>query len=758
MRTVPILCVLAALAVLTDASLAQTPAERSVGRTLVTGIVTSNGLPVPFAHVGVSGATYGVAADAAGAYRLEGLPAGTWTLVVSAVGYEAAEYVIVLEEDEHLEQPIRLREAVIENEGVVVTGTLVETFVRDSPVKVDVVSSSYLAKTPTSNIMQAIDRVNGLRQQIDCGVCGTNNIRIYGMDGPYSAVLIDGMPVMSSLAAVYGLNGISPALIRQVEVIKGPMSTLYGTEALAGVINIITKSPRISPRFSVAAFANDHGEYSADFGFVPLRGSWSGLLSGTLAYNQRFVDQNGDRFTDIPLNKRISLFAKLGKTDRQGRQRLSLSGRYYAEDRLGGARSFVDRFHAALRGSTEYYGETIRTERAELLGMYALTPDRGAWLEFAANDHVQDSYYGDQYYRARQSGVFGRLARQYRPETRQSVLVGADLRGHSYDDNTGSTGCFDAAGRLLENRPDRRWIPGVFTQHEVSFARTMRLLSGLRVDRQRDHGWIFSPRLAFKARPHDRTTLRLNAGTGFRVVNLFTEDHAAYAGARATVVLEDLDPERSWSAAASGEQIVPFGGNPLTLGVDLFHTHFSNKIEPDYSVPGEIRYANLDGFAVTRGVSATLSQNFGRPSLRYSVGFTAMDVFREEHGQRYPIEFAPDYQGNASVTWTHSRRWTIDYTAVLTGPMKLPEYPPPFSRSAWSPAFATHDVQVTYDLDIAGSGVVQVYGSVRNVFGYAQPSPLVDPDRPFGESFDTTYVYGPLYGRTVGLGLRVMAL
>lgn len=720
------------------------------------GRVTSAGRSVPFANIGIAGTPYGTAADAEGVYRIEGIQPGTYTVKASAVGFRTAEASVTLDAGQTRILDFTLEEAIIESEGVVVTGTLIETFVKDSPVKVDVVSARHLQKVPTSNVMDVISRVNGLREQIDCGVCGTNNIRINGMDGPYTVVLIDGMPIMSSLATVYGLNGISPALIKQIEVIKGPMSTLYGSEALAGVINIITKTPRTSPTLSVNAFGSNHGEYSVDFGVVPTRSDVSTLLSGTVAYSDRYLDENGDGFADLTLNKRASLFGKMATVDAEGRKRFSLTARYYFEDRIGGTSEFVGRYDDDLRGSDRYYGEAIRTSRAEILGSYDVA--RNARLEFAANEHRQDSYYGASRYEARQATGFGQLVWQQELSPSHTLLTGAALRLQQYDDNTGSTGIYGESGELLENRPDDRIIPGVFAQHEARLSRNLRTLTGIRIDHQSDHGFIVSPRVSVKADLGAATTLRLNGGTGFRVVNLFTEDHAAYTGARATVVLEDLRPERSYSGTLSLQHILPFGTNPLTIDVDGFYTVFTNKIEPDYAVPGEIRYANLDGTATTRGVSANLSQNFSSAPLTYAAGVTVMDVFRDEDGERHPIEFAPDLQGSATITYTPVHHWAIDYTATVTGRMKLPEYGPGHVRPAWSPTYSIHNVQITRELKLRHLGELQIYGAVKNLFDYAQPSPLVDPDDPFGDAFDTTYVYGPIRGRNVGFGGRLILL
>ncbi len=734
------------------------PASQRSEEAVLSGQIRSDGRPVPFANVGIVGTALGAAADKEGIYRIEGLAAGTYTVVASAVGYRTAERQISIESGSHVRLDFELEEAVIESDGIVVTGTLLETYVKDSPVKVDVVSSRHLEKVPTSNVMDAINRIGGLREQIDCGVCGTNNIRINGMDGPYAVVLIDGMPIMSSLATVYGLNGISPAMIKQIEVIKGPMSTLYGSEALAGVINVITKSPRTAPTFSVNALGSNQGEYSLDFGVVPSRSGVSSLISGTAAYNQHYVDENGDGFADLTLNKRGSLFGKVTTHDGDGRERLSLSGRAYFEDRIGGTRQFVDLYSAALRGSDRHYGEAIRTGRGELLGSLHIDPERTLRFDFAANEHRQDSYYGVDHYEARQRTAFGQLLWHSEVAGTHTLLTGVGMRLQHYDDNTGSTGEYDESGRLVRNRPDTRVIPGAFAQHETRVSDGLRLLTGIRVDHQADHGFITSPRISLKAELPARTTLRLNGGTGFRVVNLFTEDHAAYTGARATVVLEDLRPERSYSGTVSLQHIVPLGGSPLTIELDGFYTVFTNKIEPDYSVPGEIRYANLDGSATTRGVSLNVSQDVWNGSVAAAGGVTLMDVFRRENGEKRPIEFAPDLLGNGTLTFAPADEWSVDYTVTVTGRMKLPEYGPEHPRPAWSPPHSIHNLQITREIHLPQTGELQIYGAAKNVLDYVQPSPLIDPDNPFGDAFDTTYVYGPIRGRNFGFGVRLILL
>ena len=739
-------------------------------QTRIDGEITSAGQPVPLATVQIEATSVGTAADLRGRFQLELSEGGVFTLVISAVGFSTTQKRVTVETGQTVRVEIQLEESIYEAGAVVVTGTLREIGVKDSPVKVDVLPAAFLQSTPSANFMDAIERVNGLYQQIDCGVCYTNNIRINGIEGPNTAVLVDGMPIMSSLASVYGLNGISPMLIKQVEVIKGPMSTLYGSEALGGVINIITKDPATAPSLTANSFSTSHGEIAAEVAGVPMRerDNVNVLLSGSLVHVGRYHDNNGDAFSDRPLETRISLFAKTTANDNMGFERSSLVAKVYHENRNAGVWQFVNNA-SALRGSDQLYGESIRTRRAELFGATRL--GFGVNLQFAASTHAQDSWYGTTHFDAFQSDGF--LQAVWTPgqvlngPTEHDVLVGIALRGQRYDDGTAATGLYADDGSLLANRPDKRLIPGVFVQDDWRVSNTLRLLGGYRLDVQPDYGLIGSPRLAAKWSPSPSTQIRTNAGTGFRVVNLFTEDHAAYTGGRATVVVDDLEPERSVSVAGGISHTLYGFGEPVTIDLDVFWTRFSNKIEPDYDTPGEIRYANLDGTATTRGLGIQIQGGVAR-GLRYTFGGTLMDVFTTVDETRDDLEFAPAFQATAGINWSFAKNMTVDYTVQVVGPMALPAFDETTRETyrretgatlySRSPTYAVHNLQVTRDFDLDRAWLLQAYAAVENALGYQQSSPLVgfyDGVAGFGESFDTSYVYGPIEGAHFGFGLRL---
>lgn len=619
---------------------------------------------------------------------------------------------------------------------VVITGTMKASQVSMSAIKVEVLNREFLRQIPGSNnLMESIDYVNGVQKQVNCGVCGTNDIHLNGMEGPYTLVLIDGMPIISALGTVYGLNGIPNTMIERIEIIKGPASTLYGSEAVAGIVNVITRAPEKAPKIFFEGYGTSHQESNLDFGLRTNLGKTTSLLTGNYYQVQNRLDLNHDNFTDIPLSNRLSLFNKWN-ISRKLDKKASLAAKYYHEDRFGGQLQWTKND----KGSDSIYGESIQTQRAEFLGTYEFPTKENIRLDISGSTHWQDSYYGNSHYRAQQHTGFTNLV-WLKDLDRHSLLLGSSLRYTYYDDNTAAT-AFE---------PNMTLLSGIFAQDEWRPNSKISILGGGRLDKHPSHGFIFSPRINTRIKPSTFSTFRATAGTGFRTVNIFTEDHAALTGARIVVVEGELAPERSINFNANYNQILNIGESAVTLDFDAFYAFFNNKIFPDYnSDPNLIIYRNLAGHSTIKGLSWKYSQSFKFP-LRAEIGGTWMKVqIIEEDGLKRIQEFTPSFQSTFSLSYTHEP-WhlTIDYSGKIVGPMKMPEYEPPFERPQYSPWFSEQNLQLSKNF---GKSLSMKLG-IRNLLNYRQASPLINPQAPFSDSFDTAYSYGPMQGRRLVIGL-----
>ncbi|WP_035652666.1 TonB-dependent receptor [Flavobacterium sp. ASV13] len=698
--------------------------------------------------------------DSVGFYKLENVPKGNYKIHVTSTGFKPITQKISVLENQNLNLDFELTEDQNELNEVVVSGTLKPVKRLESAVPVEVYSPVFFKKNPTPSIYDALQNVNGVRPQLNCGVCNTGDIHINGLEGPYTLILIDGMPIVSSLSTVYGLSGIPNSLVERIEIVKGPASSLYGSEAVGGLINIITKNPTNAPMFSADYFTTTYFENNLDLGMKFNVGKKTNALLGLNYFNyNQVIDKDKDNFTDVTLSDRISVFNKWSFL-RNNNRLFTVAVRGMYEDRWGGDVHWEKKF----RGGDEIYGESIYTKRAELIGSYQLPFEEKLMLSFSGNVHYQDSRYGTTSYIANQKIGFLQLTWD-KKIGRNDLLAGIASRYSYYDDNTTAT-----------KEAESTWLPGIFIQDEITFSPKSQVLLGMRYDYNSIHGSIFTPRFAYRFKANENTIFRLNAGTGFRVVNLFTEDHAALTGSRDVIIANDLKPEQSVNVNLNYIQKINFG-NGTFMGIETtaFYTRFSNKIISDYeSDPNKIIYDNIDGYALSQGISTNVDLNF--PSgLKFIVGATVLNNKNVQNG----IAERPFLTENFTATWSVSYKiqpWNlgIDYTGNVYSPMKLPLLSETDPRSPNSPWYSIQNIQFTF----TGWKNFELYGGIKNLLNFTpmQKNPflisrtndpfdknvqydsagkvLVTPDNPYGLTFDTTYVYGQNQTIRGFLGLR----
>ncbi|MBP8888104.1 MAG: TonB-dependent receptor, partial [Flavobacterium sp.] len=432
----------------------------------------------------------------------------------------------------------------------------------------------------------------------------------------------------------------------------------------------------------------------------------------------------------------------------------------FYEDRWGGEMQWEKKY----RGGNEVYGESIYTKRWELLGAYELPIAEKMLFSFSYTNHDQNSVYGDVPYLAKQRIGFGQLTWD-KKLSNHDLLFGTALRYQYYDDNTAAT---------IEE--DINWIPSLFAQDEVSFNDNHKVLLGARYDYNRNHGSIFTPRLAYKWKINDSNILRFNTGTGFRIVNLFTEEHAALTGSREVIVLEELEPERSFNVNLNYlKKIYTQNGNFIGIETTAWYTSFSNSIIPDYDTnPNQIIYKNLEGHADTKGISSNIDFVFNN-GLKMILGATYMDVSKTENNTTTQQILTEKFSGTWAISYRINKLFLdLDYTGNLYGPMRLPLLGDLDPRKEYSPTWSIQNIQFTFNK----FKNIEIYAGVKNLLNWTpntgntfiiarandpfdkniQYGPngniLATADNPYALSFDPSYVYGPNQGIRSFFGVR----
>jgi outer membrane receptor for ferrienterochelin and colicins len=728
----------------------------------ITGRITDrSGKAIEFAAVALKGSNSGTNTDVEGHFNLSDVQSGHHILKIVAVGFISKEVRISVP----LAKPLNIVMAGSENSlnEVVVTGSMREMSKDDSPMNIDIITPKLFQKTTTPNLFEATSLVNGVKPQVNCNVCNTGDIHINGLEGPYTLILIDGMPIVSGLSSVYGLMGIPASMIDRLEIAKGPAGALYGSEAMGGTINLITKNASLAPKFYADYYGTTYLENNLDLGYKLRLGKKADWLFGSNMYlYDNKMDINNDGFTDVTLQKRASLFSKVNFNRPEGRD-FSIAGRYVYEDRWGGQMNWNKNF----RGGDSIYGESIYASRTELISKYQWPVKEKIFTQLSYNLHDQNSVYGVTSFLARQSTAFAQTYWNKTLGPRNEFLGGITFKNLWYDDNTVITQHPDNKGNLPENSN----TIGLFAQEELTLDSMSKhkLLLGARVDYNSIYRFIPSPRIAYKWSPSYKWIFRVNLGTGFRIVNIFTEEHAALTGARQVVFTEQINPEKSYNGSVSALYKMKVSKASMLLwDASAFYYHFTNKIFANYDIdPNKVVYANSSGYSFSRGGSLNLS--LASPgNLKFSFGVTYADVQNISYDSLLvktnsrQIQ-APAWSGNIIAGYHFpSQNLRIDVTGNWYGPQRLPILPNDF-RPEYSPWFCLLNLQTSKTI----RDRLEVYLGVKNLLNFIPLNPIMRPHDPFdktaadkesnpnGYTFDPSYNYAPVQGIRGYVGIRL---
>lgn len=737
----------------------------------VSGKITdNNGLVIPFAVVSIN-KQYVTNSNNIGEFEFKSIEKGNYTLTASVVGYVTKHIPIELKEGQNT-ITIQLNESSNQLTEVVVSGTLKEISKSESAIPIEIYTCQFFKTNPTPSLFEGLQNVNGVRPQINCNICATGDIHINGMEGPYTMVLIDGMPIVSGLSTVYGLSGIPQSMIERIEVVKGPSSTLFGSEAVGGMINVITKNANLAPKLAIDAFGTSQGEYNLDLSTkINLGKKISSLLGMNTFQANNIIDNNKDGFTDFALQNRISLFNKW-QIQLSEFKAITVAGRFVNEDRWGGDVNWS----SAFKGGDSIYGENISTKRWELIAKLQLPIKEDISFQVSTNGHYQTSFYGTTSFNGTQHVFFSQLLYNKPINQLFNLLSGFAYRYTFYDDNTIVTET--VKNSIKRSVPSIIHLPGMFLQNESKFGERSKLIIGARLDKNNIHGLIFTPRVSYKFNSiNEKTIIRTGFGTGYRVASIFTEDHAALTGARNVVFQEKLKPESSTNFNINLTRRI-LNNEKFSLALDLssWYTFFQNKIVANYEAdPNLIIYENVQNKATSKGISSSIDfvSSFG---IKGNIGCTVMEslVFQNNEFQQQIL--TEKYSGTWLLSYTFKKlNLSIDYTGNVIGPMRLPLAGELDPRPDKSPVFSIQNIQLTKKF----KKNIECYIGVKNLLNFVPyrgiPFLIANTNNPFDKNlsydsngvilptsnnpyaltFDPTYVYTSNQGIRGFLGLRI---
>ena len=736
------------------------PGKRS--DTNITGHVlnTGTGEHLPYATVVIKGTTIGMATDATGHYFLKNLPSGRFTLVASAVGFRTQEKEVELVAGKTIEVNFSLAEQAVGVDEIVVSATRNETNKKEAAIIVNVASGKLFDTTASTNLAEAMNYQSGLRVETTCGNCSAMQLRINGLEGQYSQVLLDNRPVFSSLAGVQGLEQIPVSMIERVEVIRGSGSALYGSNAIGGVVNVITREP-LRNTLALSNITNILEGGKSDVNTF-LNGSFvsddhkaGAYLFGSLK-NRQWYDHNDDGFSDIPeLETQTVGFRSYYKTSPYSK--ITAEYHHIREDRRGGNNISEPVQNGDI---TEWQDSKID---AGSVGFDFSSRDyrhRGN-LYASAQKIRRDSYFAAE----RDTENFGATKNltfvagaQYTYAMNRLWFLPAELTAGfevNYDDLEDT---FISLDRYIDQ--DSHTVGG-FVQNEWKNEK-WGILIGARLDKNSlmDDA-VISPRATLRFSPGEWGGFRASYASGYRAPQAYNEDlHIDAVGGLLNVIEldPDLKPEYSHSLSASADLYHNFGRWQANLLVEGFYTILEDVFtleKTGENAQGNHIYLRRNGSgAKVQGLN--FEGKIGLPGkFDVQLGYTLQRSRYDEPEQwsdaltpQRKMFRAPNDYGYFTANYNVLKDLRASVFGVYTGSMLVQHTFEDVDTEKNTREFFELGLKLSYDLRLSPSVSVELTGGVKNLFDQYQK------DLDYGAGKDAAYVYGPAMPRTYFFGVK----
>lgn len=747
--------------------------------TVVKGSVSIEGIPVELAQVIFKSTNLGTLTKNNGKYQITNIPYGTYTVEASYVGYSPISKTIVLNANaSNIIIDFNLTEPSLTLDAIVVTGTKTQKRQTETPVIVNVINSQTLSQVEACTLSEGLKFQPGLRVETDCQTCNYTQLRINGLAGGYSQILINGRPIFSPLTGLYGLEQIPTNMIDRIEVVRGAGSSLYGSSAIGGTVNVITKIPRkndyeISYLYqNIDAQTSDH-QINGNATII----SENQTVGGTLFVNRRnrgFYDANNDLFSELPKLENTALGTNIFYKPNVN-EKLELNASYLNEYRFGGdmndtaqthlKQQAEERTHHVFMASADYqvnfnndntsfisYAAWQNTDRDHYTG---ILPDENTteYLDFISNPP-----YGTSEVSTFNIGVQldHRLNQFF--EGSNVLSFGSE---YILDDVLDEISAYNY--RIDQSTKNF----GVFLQSDWMINSKLTVLSGIRMDKHNlIDNIILNPRLSvlYKLRP--TTQFRLNYGTGFRAPQAFDTDlHIAFAGGGISRVSLSpyLKPETSHSFSTSVNFDKAMENWITGFTLEGFYTRLNDAffLQPTGEDEFGERFEKQNGDgAVVYGATLELRANINR-KWQFESGLTIQNS-KYDNAVQYIDDIpgikqfvrTPNEYGYALLTYTPNTKWRSTLNYIYTGGMTIPHFAgapnQAFDEIISTKPFSELNLKVSRTIALRSDRTkVEIYSGLKNIFNSYQN------DFDLGKNRDSNFVYGPSQPRTFFVGLKI---
>jgi outer membrane receptor for ferrienterochelin and colicin len=528
---------------------------------------------------------------------------------------------------------------------------------------------------------------------------------------------------------------------------------VQGFESISGQINVETLAPERAKPLFINAYLNSFGEKHINLLHRYKLGSWTALTSLHSVQPAQRIDRDDDSFMDLPLLRRYLVGQQWSYGSKQANGWHSQLGiRWLWENRVGGQLAYQpDRD----LGSRQIYGQSVQIQQPEWWTKtgYRFNKNHQLVLLAAAFQQQQDTYFGFVNYQAKQISAYANLQHEWTYNDQHDLKAGVSFRYLNLQEDLGFDN--DPLQRTYAGQYQRKdLIPGFFIENTLRLAdNRITWIAGLRADDHQQFGLRITPRSLIKYDFSANTTVRASIGTGWRIVNFFSENIALLASSRNLLFTEPLAPEQAVNMGLNLTHKYATDKLSGYLSIDFYRTHFSNQIFPDYDTDPRLAIVqNFRGLSASNGFQADFVIR-ALERIEFKAGYNYLDVYREQEQIKQELPFNPKHKWISSLSYHPlSNRFQLDANFHRYGKQRLPDTslnPAAYQRPDQSDAFVIMNLQFTLRFN-----TLEWYVGCENIFDFRQLRPIISWQDPFGPYFDTSSVWGPTRGREFYVGAR----
>ncbi len=624
-----------------------------------------------------------------------------------------------------------------------------------SSQNITTISSKELLKAACCNLSESFETNPSIDVNFTDAISGTKQIRMLGLTSPYILITTENIPSIRGASQAYGLSFVPGTWVESIQITKGAGSVINGFESIAGQINAELVKPTTDNKIFINAYGslNGRAELNTHFNTQLSDKLSTGLYIHADNRSQKF-DRNNDSFLDMPLANQINIMNRWQYVNLQKGLISFLNVRYLNDEKQAGQLSFDPKTD---RLSTSVWGSEIDTKRFEISGKFGyVNPDipyRSLGIQVAYSAHDQDSYFGTNQYDINHKSMYSNMVyNTIISDSRHKIKTGLNATYDRYNELVNSQ---------VYNRNERS--VGGFFEYSFDNLDALNLTAGVRIDHHNLLGTFFTPRLHARYTPWEKSAFRVSFGRGKRAANIFTENQKLFATSRQINVqssggtIYGLDPEIAWNYGVSFLQGFNLFGRKADLTLDFYGTNFENQVVVDYENPYEVSFYNLEGASYANSFQAEFSWNL-MDYLDLKTAYKFYDVKTQYASGKLEKPLTSQHRYFANLSYeAHSEKgegvWKFDATFNWLGKQRFSSTeisPQAYQLPMYSPSISTLNLQVTKVF----SEAFEIYLGAENITNVTQKSPILSSENPFGPNFDTTFVYGPIFGSTFYTGLR----